>query len=44
MKVSVILLRHGEREKKKDILDKHAPLTPEGGAVGWQGCGILVGT
>jgi phosphohistidine phosphatase SixA len=30
MKVSVILLRHGEREKKKDILDKHAPLTPEG--------------
>ena len=30
MKVSVILIRHGEREKKKDIPDKHAPLTPEG--------------
>jgi phosphohistidine phosphatase SixA len=30
MKVNVILIRHGEREKKKDILDKHAPLTPEG--------------
>ena len=30
MKLSVILVRHGEREKKKDICDKHAPLTLEG--------------